>query len=412
MITQHPASDFAPEFRFDPVPTGSSGSTSTATYRDSEFDTVSLTSSYNNWIYSETLGADYTYENLTPSICGISGWPSVTKTTAGTGKIAISNSKAVVVAALTFSNGVTQTSSSFQRFTAASLADVLSDGILNLITEGKEEEYFTNYTPSGTPTKNTDCWAAGLDLTACPLATNLFNSWSSANRGGAITRQHVVGCAHQQYSFPAPGASSGGYTVGHKFRFMGSTGVVTEHTVIGVAGYGDCKVATITPSLPVTVTPFKVAGDWFIRNRSDANGTASFYMGGAVFWPDQFFRCRYQLCGTAATATTSVEGDATIGITVVSDRIQRGVCQSSFSPTPEILTGKTAFLAPAIVGDSGSPVLLIANGEPALLGTWWYPNDFYAAWGSSFLNALIVAADAAAGVSTGLTVTVAPDPTL
>jgi hypothetical protein len=171
----------------------------------------------------------------------------------------------------------------------------------------------------------------------------------------------------------------------------------------------------------------KVAGDWFARNVSygtavNGGGQATVNFGGIVFFMDQAMRCRYQLMGAFPTAALSsrvlyVE-TVTIGAVTINNRIQRGICQppnyyvdSDYQQyTPELLTGKSSFFAAAIGGDSGSPVMLLVDDEPLFLGTWWYPSDFYAAWGDDFLNALILVADAAAGVSTGLTITVATDP--
>jgi hypothetical protein len=377
-----------------------------ATVYDSEFISETSGAAWTETDLFYELGQNYVFECLTPSIACITG---NTVTLVGSGGLwEVSVNRGVSRIILKGNNTVnSRTVEYFDQFTPLSLSDVLADGILDLIVGGKTDSFYTAYTGNPTTlTPSTTCWAEGVDLSFCAVSTQNFTSWTAANRGALITPRHAVVCVH-----------FGGPPVGGKMRYRGSDGSMNEVTVIGSAQIGDARVLTYGSALPATVTPVEVAGDWMVRNIASASyGTASYYLGGAFFWPDQFFRCRFQMGGTYRSIATTQVGvpGYTINGRFYENRPYTFSTQpaSSFTSTPSILVNKDTFCTYAITGDSGSPVCAMVSGQAVLLGVWTGASTPTNCTGDNFLNDLIAEADVDAGVSTGLAVTVAPDPTI
>lgn len=310
----------------------------------------------------------------------------------------------------------TKVTTSFDRYQSGTLSKLLSDSVLELVAEGRQPNLFLGYNPAATTfTLNPDCYLHGIDFSGVPVATTLYGSWGNRNRGALITPQHVVGAVHYK--------NYRGYDIGDQFKFRGNDGEIHVRHVVGKwANWGDMIIVTLDSPLPVTCTPLQLAGDWIFQNQTfGPNGAFSGYSGGVAVYLDQGFNGYYQLVGLGSADSLIYYADslpvAAVPPVTLDNVIQRVVHRSSallLTRTPSMFAGKTSWLREAIVGDSGSPVMLLIGGKPVLLGTWWYPTDcmFIGAADGQLANAAITASDANAGISTGLTVTVAPDPTL
>jgi hypothetical protein len=295
------------------------------------------------------------------------------------------------------------------------LSKLLADNVLNRITAGKTRTFFTDYSNSlrTSYTLDPNCWLANVNLSGCPVLTTIFGSYSSANRGALITNQHVLGALHY--------INNTGYSVGSKIQCCGTDGIVYERTVIGVGkGIGDIVVATLDSPFPEVVSPLRLAGSWLAPSQNWTS--SSYYFGGAFFYLDQHYRGHYLLGRTAASSMTNGKISLTLGDTTYPDyymSITFTSRASALSPsTPSMLSGKTDYMLDAVTGDSGSPVMVLVNNEPLLVGTWFQPTTAPALWNSNGVaaNYLIGVADADAvsknnlTVATGKVVSVAPAP--
>jgi hypothetical protein len=364
--------------------------------------------------FSFELGTNYTLESLTPSTATISGNTLEVVGSGGHTRVKIARGAVATIYDCNTTTG-SKTVTVFDSFVTGTAAKHLSDQILSRITGTEQLNFYTNWTGNDSSLAlNPSCWAAGIDLSGVPVATTLKGRWGHENKGGLITSQHVVGARHWS-------GYTGGY-VGMKFRFRATDGVIHERTVIGLSyGLFDTVFFTLNTPLPATVTPLKIMGEWFARDRTYANSNGvpvlTSYNGGVFFYVDQAYNCRLLLGAALTGYHTHYAADE---ITVNGNTYTENVWRAEFTAnvvvnghTPSIFTGKANYVREAISGDSGSPLMALVNGVPALVGTFFYPTvvPFLGESNGSVLNDFIIVTDAAAGVSTGLTVTVAPDPT-
>ena len=298
-------------------------------------------------------------------------------------------------------------------YKSGSMAKLLFDGIMDLLIEGKVAQVFSNYSQAfgATPqnlSRDSSCWLNAYDLSFCPIATDLytpgtFGHWA---RGAVITSRHVIGAGHWN--------GGRGMQIGRKFRFRGNDGTAHERTVIGSSrGLGDIQILTLDSALPASVSTIPVVGEWIARNKiKNSANSGNFYSGGLYAYIDQNYTIRY-LAGTTTLfpGVRPVETGDIYGVPFTDVHIHHDY--SSLS-TGDFFQGKTEFRKTPINGDSGSPVFVITPSGLALVGTWQSPTSHPAIFhdDGAILDVLIDAADADAEVSTGLTVTVATDPTL
>jgi len=182
--------------------------------------------------------------------------------------------------------------------------EILAWNILSLLkTDGKNNKLWNNTTHVTSdpallaPSRNSDCWAASIDISGVPLGTTLFNVWSPANMGCLIAPQVGIGVGHWSYNFR--GGVDRNLTPGRQLAFKGSDGTLHLRTVIasanglrgthptpfssldftstapGNAAYADIVIYLLNEPLPATVKPVKLLGEWAFTNETNSDNSAS-----------------------------------------------------------------------------------------------------------------------------------------
>lgn len=244
--------------------------------------------------------------------------------------------------------------------------------------------------------RNTGCWAAAEDLTGVP-----YSSAGSAQRNSApITRRHLTGVRHFLLS------------EGDPIVFKNASNISFTYTIIGVSSAssitGDAVVYTLDRDLDPSIKVYPVAGRW-LHVTDDSGGSFETIRQLIGLFVNQdraasFLRISYYDYVSAPKVSGTISG------TAVADAITTVVFDAWFDSQvlPE-LDEYAAYRIGARGGDSGSAVFVPVEGGLALASnfTSYAEGPF---WDEDFVNALIISADADAGVSTGYSVTVAPDP--
>lgn len=289
----------------------------------------------------------------------------------------------------------------FVDYTSATVSAVLRDEVEALLVENPDTAYYSSYNHgSASYIRNASCWASGIDLAAVAVASNTGSGWSRQRGGTLITPRHVLLARH----FP--------YYVGTQVRFAGPDGTVETRTVSGVensGSFGDMLVATLSADVTVA-TPVKVPGTWIVRDDVVSGGRKRFYTGGAAIHIDQFGAVN--ACGVGAT--TFLQDFLAPDVSFLGQTYEACEMFSVCNHTQDVFTGGiSAPLKTPVAGDSGQPVMALINGDPVLLFCWFSSSSGPPTWrhDGGVLNAMIASADSNAGISTGYTVTVAPDPT-
>lgn len=378
------------------------------------FDVVNGASTHNEYFVDALQGA--TLSNLNPAFATLTG-NVVTRVADGFARIkanfASGASKSVF---LDMRETPAATYRVFTGYVSDSVPDLLADSVLALSVPGKEAAYYSTFNhDAGTYVRNANCWAAGLDLSGCPVASDI-RGWGPENRGAAVTTRHVVGAKHWNVFEPAYEAGAG-YSIGNKLRFATAAGVVHERTIIGRASFRDLIVVTLNSALPVGVTPLPIVGEWYFDQQdSSSPGIKYGYSGGMVFYLNQLGQAKYVMSGNLnGRWGLTMESHVANGITFSAGWPAHCVSLSSLTNAgiPSFLSGKMTYYQEGVGGDSGSAVMALVDGVPSLVWTWWGSTSGIPVWtnNGALLNALIADADASGGVATGLTVTVSPEPT-
>ena len=241
-----------------------------------------------------------------------------------------------------------------------------------------------------------NCWAEGFDWSGMTIWNSSSNS--SRKRGCLITPRHLWLTKH--YLYP----------VGTVVRFIGTDGSAVERTVIAVAFDGDIGdttqdeyVALLNADVPTTVNPFPVAGDWLATYES-SGGYNILQMFAAFVTVDQ--NNDALLCPSISNPDRDVitSGDGVLSTVRWND----GCAPTEFDTLATVFDGYESWAKLPVGGDSGSGVFApLSSSALAIASVMTGPYG-----GESYLhlNALIASADANAGISTGYTVTVAPNP--
>jgi hypothetical protein len=256
---------------------------------------------------------------------------------------------------------------------------------------------------SGGP-RNAACWASSVDLTGIPYSNT---SGGSQKNSAAITRQHLPGVKH----FPMP--------VGTVITWKTAANVSVTRTVVGVstsnAFTGDAIVYTLDSQLPESIKSYPVAGRWlFITDDSGPAFTVGNQFVSVFVNQDRkisWFQIAYYEAGTLAKQSGTISGET---VTAAATTLHFGALLGD-QKIPE-MDDYQAFFIGSRVGDSGSAVFVpVASGLAiASVFTNYVSGPFM---DENFMNALIASADADAIARgslvspTGLTVTVAADPT-
>jgi hypothetical protein len=358
-------------------------------------------------------------ENLTPLICDITRWPVIEFVSEGHGRVKLTNGHCSSIQ--TFVMDDTSDYALIPTgFVEGSAAAFTWDIIKPLLDASANDNLFTN-SPSTVPNGhyNPSCWAAGFDFTAV-MAGLLFNGqWTTARGGVAITRRHVLGVYHYQHN------------VGDILRFAIGDGQFIQRTVIGKAqdyfngqsvpptnpyvaksrAIIDAMVYVLDSDLPESVTIPKIGGDWLVKEASGSPNPAARWRwhGGAMIQINQFRQAKLVLnCAPNGSSSTSIGGESLHGVSIPT---YDWAIPSLPLPAQSPLAAYTPRTYIGIPGDSGQPWFVpISETELALVCLFTYPTAGQIAR-EDILNTLIASADSNAGISTGLTVTVAPDPT-
>lgn len=237
----------------------------------------------------------------------------------------------------------------------------------------------------------------------------------SSQRGGlrftAITKRHLVGVAHY------------GYTVGQVVEFRTVENTPVFRTVVAVwsgwnynpgAPIADFSVTLLDSDLPSSIVPAPVVGDWI--NQIQSGATDSTF----TFCPQFYGICLWNNDGHITPIARESSKDIVInngigatvdGISVswLSARINNegyGIRHTEHAGL-NYQSSASDFHHIRRAGDSGSPQFVpVAEG-------WALSNVVDSSlWTAPKINAAIAAVDSIAGISTGYTVTVAPDPTI
>jgi hypothetical protein len=225
-------------------------------------------------------------------------------------------------------------------YSAGSLAKHITDSTIALVGSNVAANmplFSTRDNTTPTYTRNTNCWAAPIDLTGA----SVWNSLGAQTRAGtAITPRHTLHALH----YPV--------TIGTTLRFVAADNSVVTRTVSNVysvpqsEGYAkDIQIALLDSDLPASITPFKFlpanAADYlpyWSSSTIPAIGTNQFK--STLCAPCRLVDTQY---GTKYSAL--VETDT--------------------APFSHVYT-------PIISGDSGCPAFLVVNSTPVLIAHWTF----------------------------------------
>lgn len=421
-IVQKSGSDLFPNWSVVASNLGTDGSSTLSNYYGLELTTVQLSGAWSNWVFTISApleGDELVIVNNTPSICTIDNWPLVERIISGIGQVEVRCRGTKLAPLLDFQSLPAATKTTVTGFTEDSVGE-FSWGIIEpLLVVGGDAAIFSGGIASGDDrdfrdaVKNPSCWASDFDLTGIVA----WNSNSAAKQTGtAITRRHVLFATH--YTPP----------VGTTLRWIDADGNAVDRTILaynsgfapntgafnGNAIVFDKAVAVLSSPLPDEVSSYPVVGEWIRETFASSTLGMSFVEAWVGICVDRHRNCK--LAGRFDTYPEQypmlVSG--TYGAATVSGFIRNvQTIPREAVPLPDFLTEYSARLWPDVVGDSGTPRFFPLSGNSlALVGCVTYSDGGADFLNADILNACIASADATAGVSTGLTVTVAPDPTL
>lgn len=384
------------------VPTLASDATAAtpSSFYDSETLEVTGAEAWNQYEISSELGNSYTFENL--SVCQTLTGNSVAPVgDGGTGRIRVTNGSVSKILKCDTTKSGGQTYSEFVQYAAGTIPRYLYDQISAIFDATPDTSYYSAYNhAAATYTRNPLCWAASIDLSCVAVANNATGEWARQRGGTLITSRHILIAAH----FPCG--------VGTQVRFSNAAGTVQTATVIGSAasGVGDMWVCTLSAVITVA-NPCEIVGEWISQDPEYAYGnTYSYYAGGLVIHMTQNALVYAATLGFTTTKVQQPYDAESVGGTSFPSASLYNWIDHGRGAIPAIYD---AMRYTPIPGDSGQPAFVIIDGQPVLLGAAQGPETRSAVQNANgaVLNALIAAADTNAGISTGYTVTIAPDPT-
>jgi hypothetical protein len=267
--------------------------------------------------------------------------------------------------------------------------------------------------------RNASCWGADWDLSGVAIQ----HLYANFNGGGClVTSRHYVASNHYE-----PGIK-----IGSVLKFLGNNGTIytrtilaqtTGHTVRGeianpVYNIGDMVVFLL--SAPATgemdnLAVYPIAGDWlvksaFIEDNGDGTADYSFEWSYPIITTNQY---RHLLFATCNSISSGFSVNYPLGqINIDGVMVNQSAETVAYLHHGPAYAGYPDKKSNAVIGDSGSVWFLpLADGSLVAFSHYTTPASG-PLWRPSVINALILEVDAQVGVTTGLTVTVAPDPTL
>ena len=320
--------------------------------------------------------------NFTPEICTIEGDRTISWIKSGTANLKVTGAGLSIPLTLDL---VTRFSSpaidSYHSPLAGSLAATLiSESATRLPGTATQSAngsvYATQNHATATYVRNTNLWCADIvqGLTCISPWNSRLTTQPHRIAGTLITPRHVISAEHYRME------------IGNTIRFVDVNGVVYTRTIIGKAtspdyvGFPvykpDFRIYTLNSPLPSAISPCKVVPEDF----------GNYLVNNHLNRPPALLLDQEE---------KALVGDMRYG-------------GETFGFAYPIESTRLLFSEPLIPGDSGNPAFLIVDGEPVLLtvftrggpGSGTAIADYH-----TVLNAMIVASDEVAGVSTGHTLT-------
>jgi hypothetical protein len=388
-----PPSAHVPVITATPVATGG-GTTVSQTINDIAFLITTTDSGALSYAIDQSVpqfGKNWALTSETPAICSVSG-NQVLKISSGKGVIRASGSNGFSKILTLDFTATTTTSEVWTGMVAGSQSAKLSDPILSLLVAGKNKNYYaTTYPLSSAPVaganfpKNSNCWAAGIDITGSMIATGLGGNVRASNSGALVTPQHSVGVKHF-------GSGPENMGPGQKGFFVDATGIIYERTVVQryIHPTKDLIMILWNAPLPAGVKPFKLAG----ASMRDSITRRFYGMGWQI---------------SQEKNVSPVSFDAThldyYPLNNPLDISWRASWLRMSDPSHRLF-GLESLLQNARTGDSGGAIGGFYNGETYLVSLFTGPNygNLYGLDQATELNSIIASIDAAAGISTGYAV--------
>ena len=330
------------------------------TYTSASYKSTGIINAYGN----------RTLISLDPNVATVSQSGVVTYVSNGTCRILAKNGITLRIDINSFLVPGQSTTTSYYGVVVGCLSEHFSeqvdsriDNTMTMNTNGKVYSTQDHSTPNYV--RNSNLWCADIDLTCI----SPWNSRAANKRAGTlITPRHVLNAAH----YPL-------YN-GDTIRFIEDDGTVHTRTIIGSINHPDYspytpdfRLYTLDSDLPAAISPCKMMpadhGSYLVnnsRNRPAAFGLDQEEKALIIDWRG----------GGSFLAPTDAD--------------------------------RAIFNENKISGDSGNPSFLILNGSLVLITVWTYGGSGSGTPVADYIDdidAMIVTADAQAGVSTGYTVT-------
>lgn len=401
-ITPKSPALFFPNLTNSRIPVGSVSSTvNEIQHTEISFRKETVSAGYDNFLLNvlePNFNGGWDLENLNPEIATLSGL-SLTKLSNGICKIRLSQRGWKKTYSYEFSSGLVE-SYIWQGFTGTSVTSILANNIRTKALAGGDLGYFANYTQGDvTASRNSNCWLKDVDLSGSGLATDLFNSWSTANSGVLITPRHYIGVNHWV------GGTAQNMGAGKKIKFVSAAGVVYTRTVLAKYVYpnSDLFICVLDSNLPSDIKWLKIPGNWFV---STVGGVTRLKGLGFKIHQDK----RVSLCGfdnfNGYDLYESIVTDSVFSFSWIN-------FFNNITNQYHYLNGLSSYQSEGIVGDSGGLMgIVLANNEAAAVSLFTGSNYGFLMYegNKTVLDAGIVSVDSLAGVTTGYTFTVAPSP--
>ena len=285
---------------------------------------------------------EITFRSLNENIATVNSWGKIFHISDGSGNIRISSNS---VAWNTGFNYVTRNSGvqTFLRYKSGSLANHITTGIDTRIIGKNPVVSMPMYTTMdhATPSyvRNTGCWAADFDLTC----VSAWNSYAWGGEGGLqrcgtlISPKHFVCASH--FSIPN----------GTTMRFVTRDNVVVSRTVTGGQTISDTDIyiGALDQAVPTGATGINFAH--FLPRT-----------GSQLYLPLISQTYRLPTLGNDQERKAIIQ-DCVFALT--------GTASSFANPSDST---RASFYEAKIVGDSGSPTLMIINGHPVVLLVYFF----------------------------------------
>jgi len=327
----------------------------------------------------------------------------------GTHTFRLDNAQAGYQLSLNFTTltGVTTSECTGILNTAGSYLTYSKNWLFGLLANGANLEVYSG------SARNANCWLASEDITGIPFSNSNGGPGGGQKNGALITRRHMVGARHLRLN------------KGDTVTFKTASGVNFTKSIIGVSSdptpSTDAIIYLLSEDLPNTIKHYPVAGRWIYLKETGSTTytTCSQFVG--------VFINQYKRAGFVHRVEIDTVLHPKTTYTLPSGSVQNclpSITYDASDPSehlpPQLKTyenlrkdsvmGYPQGVAPR-VGDSGSTVFVKVSSGLAVISSF---SSFLIGpfWDESLANFLIASADLDAGISTGYTVTVAPDPTL